>query len=70
LFDPRVINAASRSIVRRLQARRRIPRHHSAGWFWANGGMEVPRYSLLISLTILNRGGGPLSLDRSIGREI
>jgi hypothetical protein len=32
--------------------------------------MEVPRYSLLISLTILNRGGGPLSLDRSIGREI
>jgi uncharacterized membrane protein YphA (DoxX/SURF4 family) len=40
------------------------------GWFWANGGMEVPRYSLLISLTILNRGGGPLSLDRSIGREI
>jgi len=66
LFDPRVINAASRSIVRRLHARRRIPRH----LVLANGGMEVPRYSLLISLTILNRSGGPLSLDRSIGREI
>ena len=40
------------------------------GWFWANGGLEVPLYLLLINLAIVIRGGGPLSLDRTIGREI
>jgi putative oxidoreductase len=40
------------------------------GWFWSGGGMEVPIYLLLICLAILIRGGGPLSLDRLIGREI
>jgi putative oxidoreductase len=40
------------------------------GWFWANGGMEVPLYLLLICLAILIRGGGPLSLDIRLGREI
>lgn len=39
------------------------------GWFWSHGGMEVPLYLLLISLAILIRGGGPLSLDRLFGRE-
>jgi putative oxidoreductase len=40
------------------------------GWFWSGGGMEVPLYLLLISLAILIRGGGPLSIDSSLGREI
>src|SRR6266446_1620791 len=31
------------------------------GWFWANGGMEVPLYLLLICLAIAIRGGGPMS---------
>ena len=44
--------------------------HLPVGWFWPNHGMEVPLYLLLISLAILIRGGGPLSLDRQIGREI
>jgi putative oxidoreductase len=40
------------------------------GWFWTNGGMEVPIYLLLMCLAILIRGGGPLSLDSRLGREI
>jgi putative oxidoreductase len=40
------------------------------GWFWSGGGMEVPLYLLLISLAILIRGGGPLSIDSRLGREI
>jgi putative oxidoreductase len=44
--------------------------HMPIGWFWTSRGMEVPLYLLLISLAILIRGGGPLSLDRQIGREI
>jgi putative oxidoreductase len=44
--------------------------HMQIGWFWSNRGMEVPFYLLLICLAILIRGGGPLSLDRRLGREI
>jgi putative oxidoreductase len=44
--------------------------HMPIGWFWPNRGMEVPLYLLLICLAILIRGGGPLSLDRRLGREI
>ena len=44
--------------------------HMPIGWFWTNRGMEVPLYLLLICLAILIRGGGPLSLDRRLGREI
>jgi putative oxidoreductase len=40
------------------------------GWFWTGGGMEVPIYLMLICLAILIRGGGPLSIDGRIGREI
>jgi len=32
--------------------------------------MEVPVYLMLICLAILIRGGGPLSLDRLLSREI
>jgi putative oxidoreductase len=44
--------------------------HIKIGWFWTGRGMEVPLYLLLISLAILIRGGGALSLDRMLGREI
>jgi len=44
--------------------------HMQIGWFWTNRGMEVPFYLLLICLAILIRGGGPLSLDSRLGREI
>jgi putative oxidoreductase len=44
--------------------------HIKIGWFWTGRGMEVPLYLMLICLAILIRGGGPLSLDRTLGREI
>ena len=44
--------------------------HMQIGWFWTNRGMEVPTYLLLICLAIVIRGGGPLSLDSRLGREI
>jgi len=40
------------------------------GWFWTGGGMELPLYLLLIFLAILIRGGGALSVDQALGREI
>jgi putative oxidoreductase len=40
------------------------------GWFWAGGGMEIPLYLMLICLAILIRGGGAVSVDRLLGREI
>jgi putative oxidoreductase len=40
------------------------------GWFWTGGGMELPLYLLLVCLAILIRGGGALSIDRALGREI
>jgi putative oxidoreductase len=44
--------------------------HMPIGWFWNARGMELPLYLLLICLAILIRGGGPLSLDSRVGREI
>ena len=44
--------------------------HIHIGWFWTNRGMEVPLYLFLICVAIVIRGGGALSLDRAIGREI
>jgi putative oxidoreductase len=40
------------------------------GWWWTGGGMEMPLLLMLICLAILIRGGGALSLDRVLGREI
>ena len=40
------------------------------GFFWSNGGFEFPLLLGLCALFFLIRGGGPLSLDRTIGREI
>ena len=44
--------------------------HLKVGWFWTGRGMEIPLYLMLICLAILIRGGGVLSLDRALGREI
>src|SRR5580700_1622375 len=44
--------------------------HVKHGWFSVSGGMEVELYLLLMCLAILIRGGGPLSLDSRLGREI
>jgi putative oxidoreductase len=43
--------------------------HIHIGWFWPNRGMEIPLYLMLVCLAILIRGGGPLSIDRRLGRE-
>ena len=44
--------------------------HMPQGWFWTNRGMEVPLYLILICIAIAMRGGGALSVDRLLGREI
>jgi len=44
--------------------------HIKIGYFWTARGMEVPLYLMLIALAILIRGGGALSVDRALGREI
>jgi len=44
--------------------------HMPQGWFWTNRGMEVPLYLMLICIAIAIRGGGALSVDRLLGREI
>ncbi len=40
------------------------------GWFWTGGGMEVPLYLMLICLALVIRGGGALSVDSALSREI
>jgi putative oxidoreductase len=40
------------------------------GFFWSNGGSEYPLLIGICALFFLIRGGGPCSLDRTIGREI
>ena len=40
------------------------------GYFWTGGGLEVPLYLMLVCIAILVRGGGNLSVDRALGREI
>jgi putative oxidoreductase len=44
--------------------------HIHIGWFWTGRGMEVPLLLMLLCLAILLRGGGALSVDRALGREI
>ena len=40
------------------------------GFFWGNGGFEYPLFWGLVALAIAVKGGGRLSLDRRIGREL
>jgi putative oxidoreductase len=46
--------------------------HWGAGFPWnrPTGGWEYPAFWGLIILAIFIRGGGPLSLDRKLGREL
>lgn len=43
--------------------------HWGNGFLWIKGGYEYPLFWGLVALAILFRGGGPLSVDRAIGRE-
>jgi putative oxidoreductase len=44
--------------------------HLPNGFFWGNGGYEFPLLWGMMALAILFRGGGEMSLDRALGREI
>lgn len=41
--------------------------HLPNGFFWTKGGLEYPLLWGLVALAIVIRGGGALSVDRSIG---
>jgi uncharacterized membrane protein YphA (DoxX/SURF4 family) len=44
--------------------------HWPAGYAWNAGGWEMPLFWGLIALALVIRGGGALSLDRALGREV
>lgn len=44
--------------------------HLPNGFFWTNGGFEYPLLWTVAALAFVIRGGGELSVDRSLGREI
>ena len=44
--------------------------HWGAGFFWSKGGYEYPLFWGLMALAILIQGGGKLSLDARIGKEL
>ncbi len=44
--------------------------HLPNGFFWTEGGYEYPLLWLILALSFVVKGGGPLSLDRLIGKEI
>lgn len=44
--------------------------HWGAGFFWNKGGYEYPLFWGLMALAILIQGGGRLSLDARIGKEL
>jgi len=43
--------------------------HLGNGFLWIKGGYEYPLFWGIVALAILFRGGGPLSVDRLIGKE-
>jgi putative oxidoreductase len=44
--------------------------HWPYGFLWINRGYEYPLFWGLVALAILIEGGGALSVDRRIGKEI
>jgi putative oxidoreductase len=42
----------------------------SKGFFWTAGGLEFSLLILVVALVFLIRGGGNLSVDRTIGKEL
>ncbi len=43
--------------------------HWRFGYFWNTAGFEMPLMWGLLSLVVLIRGGGKMSIDRKIGKE-
>jgi putative oxidoreductase len=44
--------------------------HLANGFFWTEGGFEYPLLWAIVALSFVVRGGGRLSVDALIGREI
>lgn len=44
--------------------------HLGNGFFWNKGGYEYPLLLLILSIAFMMRGGGKLSVDRAVGREL
>jgi len=44
--------------------------HGKFGYFWTDGGMEVPLLLLGLAIALIFRGSGECSLDRKLGREL
>jgi putative oxidoreductase len=44
--------------------------HSAFGFFWTDKGFEYPMLWAVAALFFAIKGGGPLSLDRKIGREL
>ncbi|MGD8709115.1 MAG: DoxX family protein [Ectothiorhodospiraceae bacterium] len=44
--------------------------HSNFGYYWTDKGFEYPMFWGVVAFAILIRGGGRLSLDRLIGKEI
>ena len=44
--------------------------HLGNGYFWTKGGLEYPLLLALLGLAYFIRGGGDLSIDKQIGKEL
>ncbi len=44
--------------------------HWGNGYYWTNAGYEMPLFWGIVALAILFRGGGRLSVDRAMGKEL
>ena len=64
------ISATGRGIVRRFHVSGGLPRSYADRLVLDQAGHGSASYLLLMCLAILIRGGGPLSLDSRLGREI
>lgn len=43
--------------------------HLPIGWFWSGRGVEYPLLWMLLCVTVVMRGSGPLSIDAARGRD-
>ena len=43
---------------------------HSGAWFWTARGLEMPLILMVIGIVIFVRGGGQLSVDKVLSKEI
>lgn len=43
---------------------------HSGDWFWTSRGMEMPLLWLAVAIYLFVRGGGNLSVDRAMSKEL